>query len=104
MALQVRVGDVGVVIRLTIERSGTAVSLVGAGSKTIKVYDPNGTLAETLTGSFYTDGSDGIVQGTTTSSSFTSSGLWRAVAYIGSLSSFSGHTSAVTIDVRPVAT
>ena len=99
-----RVGDVGALIRLTIEDStGTAVNISSASPKVIEVYAPDGTtLAETLTGSFYTTGTDGILQATTTSLSFTRAGFWRAVAY-ATIGSWVGRSSVLVIEVRPVA-
>lgn len=103
MALTARVGDVGAVLRLTIERDGTALDISGAGTKTIKVYDPDRVLAATITATFTNTGTDGQLQATLTSACFDRAGTWTAVAYLGSLSGFSGHTSPVSITVRPVA-
>lgn len=102
MSARAQVGDVGAEIRLTIiDSTGSAVDISTASLKQIKVYTPEGTLAETLTGSFYTDGTDGILKATTTSSSLTSAGYWRAVAY-ATIGDWTGHSSPLVIEVRPV--
>lgn len=98
-----RVGDVGALIRLTIKDStGTAVNISSASPKVIEVYTPDGVLAETLTGSFYTTGADGILQATTTVLSLTRAGLWRALAY-ATIGAWTGRSSVLVIDVAPVA-
>jgi hypothetical protein len=102
MPLQVRTGDVGAVIRLTIQRDGVAVDISAASTKQIKVYDRSGVLAATLTGSFLTNGTDGILQATTTSDCFTVAGQWRAVAYLV-LGAWTGHSATVTIEAVDVA-
>lgn len=93
----VRVGDVGILIRLTVERDGAAVNLSGAAAKSIAVYDPEGVLAATLAGSFTTDGTDGQLQATSTSACFTRAGPWRAVGIVTGLSAFSGTTEPVVV-------
>jgi hypothetical protein len=91
----VRVGDVGAVIRLTIERDGTAVDVSGASTKQIKVYDPDGTLADTLTASFATSGVDGVIQATSTAACFARAGRWVSVAYVV-LGAWTGHSTPAT--------
>ena len=103
MSLTARVGDIGAEIRVTIkDLTGAAVNIASASPKQIRVYDPDGVLAETLTGSFYTNGTDGILSATTTASSFTRSGLWRAVGY-ATIGTWTGTSSTLSITVRPVA-
>ena len=99
----VRVGDVGAAIRLTVERDGTAVDISGAGTKQILVYNPDGVLAATLTGGFYTNGSDGILTATSTSACFDRAGRWVLVAYIASLSGWTGHSTPVPVLAIAVA-
>lgn len=102
MAARVCVGDVGVEIRLTcVDNAGDAINLSTATPKQIIVRDPNNAVAETLTASFYTTGTDGILTATTTASSFTTSGTWRAVAYF-TLGSFVGSSAPLSISVHPV--
>lgn len=94
------VGDVGVLIRLTVRQDGAAMNISSALTKQIKIYKPSGE-AVTRTGSFTTDGTDGKLEAVTESSDLDEVGKYRAVAYLA-IGSWSGHSSAGMFNVLAV--
>ncbi|MGE3341495.1 MAG: hypothetical protein AB7J46_06400 [Candidatus Altimarinota bacterium] len=94
------VGDVGVVIRLTVQEDGSAKDISTATTKQIKIRKPSGEIV-TLTGSFTTTGSDGKLEAETTSTDFDELGEYRAYAYLV-IGDWSGHTGSTRIDCRAV--
>jgi len=77
----VRVGDIGVTFKVTIEDCGTVVDVSAASTKQILLYKPDGTVL-TKTASFYTDGTDGIIKYSTISGDLNIAGFWRIEAYV----------------------
>jgi len=86
MAVVAHVGDVGLIIRVTLkDEAGTAVNVSAATTKQIKLATPSGTVsAKTAAwGSIGAmDGSDGIIEYATIAGDLTIRGTWRAQAYI----------------------
>lgn len=79
MALgEIHVGDIGTVFRITIkDEDNTIINVSSASSILIKFQKPNGDVLN-KSGSFYSDGTDGIVQWTTTSANdLDADGLWK---------------------------
>ena len=65
MADEVHVGDIGTVLRVTVQDEDAAiVDISAASTKQILIKKPNGTLL-TKTAAFTTDGTDGQMQYTT---------------------------------------
>jgi len=75
--------------RVTLVDDGTAVNVSAATTKQLKFQGPDGT-SYTKTASFYTDGSDGIIQWTATDG-FLTVGNWLMQAYIV-MSGWTGHS------------
>lgn len=80
---RVHVGAIGLVIRLTIvDQDGSALNVSTSTEKEILLQGPEDTAATAKTAVFYTDGSDGIIQYTTTSADdLDHEGQWQAQAY-----------------------
>lgn len=68
------VGDTGTVLQKTVVDGGVPFDLSAATTLELVVVDPDGT-GEVLTGSLETDGTDGIVNFTTTATT------WRTAGY-----------------------
>ena len=92
--------SIGTVIRLTIEEDGSAVNVSGVSTKQIKFTDPGGTVT-TQTATFYTDGTDGIIQYTTVDGDLDVVGEWQAQAYVAGLSGWTGHSTIHRFRVEP---
>jgi hypothetical protein len=92
----VHVGDVGVVIRLTVYEDGVVKNLSSALTRQIKIRKPNGTVL-TRTAEFVTTGIDGRLQCLSLAEDFDAPGLYEARAsfYIGG---WQGHTTATVIE------
>lgn len=76
MADEIRIGDIGTIIRATVKDGTTAVNISTATVKTIILEKPDGTNLE-KEASFYTDGVDGIIQYTTILGDLSTSGIWK---------------------------
>lgn len=74
-------GDVGTVFRGTFKEDGTAFSISGATTKDIIFEKPDGTTV-TKAGSFFTDGSDGVLQYASIANDLNIGGKWRLQGYI----------------------
>lgn len=90
-------GDIGTVFRGTFKEDGTAFSIAGATTKDIIFEKPDGT-SVTKAGSFFTDGSDGILQYTSIADDLNQGGKWRLQGYI-ILPSGAWHSDVVNFKV-----
>lgn len=74
---EVHVGDIGTIIRVTIkDENCDPQDISSASSKELIFKKPNCTIV-TKTATFYTDGTDGIIQYTSESGFFDVSGIWQ---------------------------
>lgn len=74
-ANEIHLNDVGTEFRLTILESGSAVD-VSSATNYIKFSKPDNTVV-TQSGSFHTDGTDGIVKYVSASGDLDTVGTWR---------------------------
>lgn len=96
----VRVGDVGVVIRLTVTEDGAVKDLSAATSKSLVFTKPSGAQT-TKNASFTLTGADGRLQYTTTAASdLNEVGRWRVRARVGGVAGFTGHSTAYEFNVE----
>ena len=72
----IHVGDIVQFISTILDQNGIAVNLSSATTKDFLLQKPDGTFL-TKAGSFYTDGTDGILMYITTNSDLNQSGSWR---------------------------
>lgn len=77
----IRVGDVGVAFKVTIEDCGSIVDVSAASTKEILLYKPDGSVL-TKTASFFTNGTDGIIQYATVVGDINMAGFWRIEAHV----------------------
>lgn len=75
-ANEIRVGDIGTQLKVTIKNGSAAQDISGYTTKTFIFKKPDGTTA-TKDGSFITDGTDGLVAYTTQSGDLDVAGEWR---------------------------
>ena len=80
-ANELRVGDIGTAIKCTIKDDTTSVNLVGCEVAQLIFTKPDGT-SVTRDASFFTDGSDGVIQFVTTSGFLDQVGTWQIEGYI----------------------
>lgn len=79
---EIHIGDVGTAIRATIkDEDDVAVDVSAATTKQLIFEKPDCTEV-TKTATFYTDGTDGIIQYLTETSFLNMAGVWRVQAYI----------------------
>lgn len=79
---EIHVGDIGTIFRITIYDGGTtALDVSTATSQEIIFLKPDGTTV-TQTSSFYTDGTDGIIQYTTIANDLDAAGTWKLQAKV----------------------
>lgn len=81
MASEIHVGDIGTIFRVTIKDDGVVVNVSSVDSKVIYLQKPDGTTL-TKTASYYTDGTDGIIQYVTESGDLDQAGTWQIQAKI----------------------
>lgn len=81
MANEVHVGDINTEFRITILDDGIAVDVSGATTKTITIKRPDGT-SIVGSGSFYTDGTDGIIYYRAVAGDLNQSGTYKIQAYV----------------------
>jgi len=77
----IRVGDIGISFKVTIEDCDSIVDISAATTKQILLYKPDGSVL-TKTASFFTDGTDGILKYSTISGDIDIAGFWRIEAYV----------------------
>ena len=82
MATIVHVGDIGTIFRLTIvDEDGDAIDVSGATTKKIYFEKPDRTKI-VRTATFYTDGSDGIIQYAVVDGDLNKSGDWQVQGWV----------------------
>lgn len=96
---ELRVGDIGTVIELTVKDGGSAVNISAATTKQIKFRKPNGTTV-TKTAVFTTDGTDGKIKYTTVADDLDTAGIWRAEAYLAGVGGWTGKSDFVEFRVQ----
>ena len=98
---EIRVGDMGTVFRVTIyDQDGAARNLSAYTTKQLIFRKPDGTIL-TKTAEFYTDGTDGIIQWTTTSTDdLDIDGTWKLQAKVAN-GSYSHKSDIVDFKVWP---
>lgn len=78
----VRIGDVGVIFRLTVKEDGVVVDIATATvTKEIKFVSPNGTV-KTKDATFTTDGTDGKLEYPSIAADLDECGQWRMQAHV----------------------
>lgn len=80
-ANEIHIGDIGTAIRCTIKDDTSIVDVSGASVLQLIFRKPDGTIT-TKDASFYTNGSDGIIQFITTSSFLDQVGTWKVEGYV----------------------
>ena len=90
-------GDIGTILRATLEDSGTVVDVSTATVKQIKLQKPDGTDV-TKTAVFTTDGSDGKIQYVTVADDLDQSGEWKIQGYV-EMPNWQGHSAKDTFFV-----
>lgn len=81
MASEIHVGDIGTIFRVTIKDGDSIVDVSNVDSKVIYLQKPDGTnLAKTA--SFYTNGTDGIIQYVSQDGDLDQGGTWQIQAKI----------------------
>ena len=78
---QMRKGDIGSVIRVTIKESDIALDISSAAVKQFLFYKPSGVTV-TMTASFVATGSDGRLFYTTVTGDLDESGPWQGQVYV----------------------
>lgn len=89
--------DNGVTILLTLTENGAIVNISSASFKRIEIRKPSGTVV-TLTGSFFTDGTDGKLYCVTTTDTLDEVGAYRAAMSL-TIGSWSGRSSSLVFQV-----
>lgn len=95
----IRVGAVGVLIRLTVQEGGAAKNLSTATTKEIHIYKPSGAEVERAA-TFTTNGADGQVQVVTQAGDLNEVGKYSAVVHLA-MGSWSDCSSPYEFVVRP---
>lgn len=78
---EIHVGDVGTIFRVTIKDCDTIVDVSTVNSKTIYFQKPDSSTL-TKAASYYTDGTDGIIQYVTESGDLDQAGTWQIQARV----------------------
>lgn len=101
LTLTPHVGDVGMVLRvLVIDENGVALNISSATTREILLGKPDDTVT-TNVATFTTDGTDGLIQLTTTASTFDQTGEWEIQGHIIA-PGVDWHTAAATFAVLTV--
>lgn len=94
---KVFVNDIGTSFRGTFKEDGTVVDISSATTKNIIFEKPDGTKV-TQTGSFFTDGTDGILEYLSVDGDLNIGGDWRLQGF-ANLGSWIGHSDIVNFKV-----
>jgi hypothetical protein len=82
MACEIHLNDIGTAFRLTIlDCTDSFIDVSSALTKEIIFQKPDGT-SVTKTASFYTDGSDGVIQYVTVADDLDTTGKWKIQAKV----------------------
>jgi len=93
MASEIHVGDIGTVIKISIEDDGAALDISSSTAQNILVLKPDGS-TETWVAEFDDDGVDGVIAYTTTSGDIDMPGIWylqAKLSYSGAEVTFAAH-------------
>ncbi len=94
---KVFVGDIGTAFRGTFKEDGTAIDISSASVMQIKFEKPDGTIV-TQTASFFTDGTDGVIEYLSVSGDLSIGGKWRLQGFV-TMASWTGHSDIVNFKV-----
>jgi hypothetical protein len=81
VAGQLRKGDVGSILRITVKEAGLPFNASQATAKTLKFKKPSGVI-HTVVPAFETTGQDGVLVYTTVAGDLDQSGPWTAQVYL----------------------
>lgn len=81
MENEIRLNDVGTIFRVTFKDGAYIVDISVATTKQFIFKKPSGSNL-TVSGSLYTDGTDGILQYTTVEGDLNETGLWKIQGYL----------------------
>lgn len=81
MASEIHAGDIGTIFRITIKDGDSIVDVSNVDSKIVYLQKPDSSTL-TKAASYYTDGTDGIIQYTTESGDLDQVGTWQIQARI----------------------
>lgn len=95
---EVRMGDIGTVIEITVIDCGSVVNLSTATTKELIFKNPDGII-KTTTAGFVTDGTDGKIAYTTVADFLDVEGTWKVQANI-IMPSWTGRSSVSTFTVK----
>lgn len=76
MPAELHYGDIGTVIRITVNEDNVAKDVSGATAKAFKFRKPSGATVN-KNASFETDGTDGVLRYVTADGDLDEAGLWR---------------------------
>lgn len=99
---KVFVGDIGTAFRGTFKEDGVAIDISSATTKEIIFEPPNGIKA-TQTATFFTDGTDGVLQYVSIANDIDRGGDWRLQGYIV-MAGFTGYSDIVNFKVYDTLT
>jgi hypothetical protein len=81
MASEIHVGDIGTIFRITIKDGDSIVDVSNVDSKIIYLQKPSGTTLQ-KTATFYTNGTDGIIQYVVSDGDLDEAGTWQIQAKV----------------------
>lgn len=96
-----RQGDYGVIVRLTVQEGGSPVD-VSTATNSIIAERPKGA-ARVFAASFLTDGTDGIIEYTLLDGDLNEAGPWRVRARCVFVSGLTVHSTALDLNVEAVS-
>lgn len=96
------VGDVGTIFRGTFKEDGTAIDISTATTRQIIFEKPDG-LKVTKTATFFSDGTDGILQYVSVANDINIGGDWRLQGYIV-MTGFTGYSDIVDFKIYDTLT
>lgn len=96
---EVHLNNIGTTFRTTVKDDDEVVNLASATTKQIIFLKPDGTRVA-KDASFYTDGTDGIIQYTTVSGDLNVAGIWRIQVYCV-IGSYEYYSDIGTVKVHP---
>lgn len=77
MSEEIHLNDIGTIFRFTVKDGSAVLDISGASTKNIVFKKPTGATL-TKAGSFFTDGTDGILQYTTLTGDLDTLRIWQA--------------------------
>jgi hypothetical protein len=97
---QVRVGDVGVVLVLTVYEDNAVKNISAATDLEVRIKKPSGSVL-TKSATFSTDGTDGKLQYTTETDGFTEEGVYEIRGHFN-LNFWEGTTTEVLVSAEAI--